>query len=72
MGTHSQKDVEDLIERLQVRHEKLVEVMRGRETERLTGSGMQTGIAISARDIRFAVDDVVTALKEVRGRLGKE
>lgn len=71
MADYSKKDVEQLVERLRERHEKLIEVMLGRETERLTAKGMQPGVTVSGEDIRFAVDDVATALKEIRSRLGK-
>lgn len=71
MGNHSTTEVARLIERLQERHNKLLDVMKGRETERVTPIGLQPGIAIRAEDIRFAVDDVATALKEIRSRLGK-
>lgn len=64
-------EVEELIERLAERHEALVKVMRGREEERLTANGLQPGIRVSAQNIRLAVDDVATALKEIRSRLGK-
>lgn len=71
MGNHSKKDVERLITRLQARHETLIEAMKGRDAERLTVSGLQPGVAIDAEDIRFAVEDVAAALKEIRARLGK-
>ncbi|WP_167363151.1 hypothetical protein [Phytopseudomonas straminea] len=45
--------------------------MNGREEERLTENGLQPRITVNAEDIRFAVEDVATALKEIRSRLGK-
>jgi phosphoribosyl-dephospho-CoA transferase len=71
MATHSKKDVESLLQRLQERHEALVEIMRGRETKKLTVTGEVPGLLVKAEDIRFAVDDVATALKEIKARLGK-
>lgn len=69
MGIHSQKDVERLIARLQERQEKLVAVMQGRETASLEKD--KPKLYVIAEDIRFAVDDLATALKEIRTRLGK-
>lgn len=69
MGIHSQKDVERLIARLHERHEKLVQVMQGRDSG-LSEMG-NPKLLVSAEDIRFAVDDLATALKEIRTRLGK-
>ncbi len=45
--------------------------MRGRETTKVIASGGVPGLIVSAEDIRFAVDDVATALKEIKARLGK-
>ncbi len=59
------------MQRLQERHEALIEIMRGRETTQLTAMGEVAAHLIKAEDIRFAVDDVATALKEIRARLGK-
>lgn len=70
MGTHSKKEVERLLQRLQERHEALAKVMRGRDAIKLSDKEVP-GLAVSAEDIRFAVDDVVTALKEIKARLGK-
>lgn len=58
------------MQRLQERHEALVEIMRGREATRLTAKEAP-GLIVKAEDIRFAVDDVATALKEIKARLGK-
>nr|WP_134617970.1 hypothetical protein [Pseudomonas aeruginosa] len=71
MGHHSEKDVQRLIERLQERHDKLVKVMTGRSTQTHTASGSFPALAVNAEDIRFAVDDLATALKEIRSRRGK-
>lgn len=71
MAIHSKRDVESLLQRLQERHEALVKIMSGRETPKLTATGEVLGLSVSAEDIRFAVDDVATALKEIKARLGK-
>ena len=71
MGSHSKREVERLLQRLQERHEALEKVMRGRETTMVIASGGVPGLIVSAEDIRFAVDDVATALKEIKARLGK-
>ncbi|WP_155296062.1 hypothetical protein [Pseudomonas gelidaquae] len=44
--------------------------MRGRDATLLTDRGAPA-LVVSAEDIRFAVDDVATALKEIKARLGK-
>lgn len=72
MAHHSKKEVEKLVSRLIERHDTLVAAMRGRDEERLTEAGMQSRIVVDAEDIRFAVEDVATALKEIRARLGKD
>jgi len=71
MGNHSKKEVERLLQRLQERHEALAKVTCGREASKLTVVGEVPGLVVSAEDIRFAVDDVATALKEIKARLGK-
>ncbi len=71
MGHHSKREVERLVGRLVERHDTLVKAMRGREEERITEGGIQPGVTVNAEDIRFAVEDVATALKEIRSRLGK-
>lgn len=71
MGIHSAKDVEGLIAALQERHEKLVAVMRGKASTMMAIGGQQPGVYVKAEAIRFAADDVATALKEIRSRLGK-
>lgn len=70
MGTHSKKEVERLLQRLQERHEALTKVMHGRDAIKLSDKEAP-GLVVSAEDIRFAVDDVATALKEIKARLGK-
>jgi len=55
---------------LQERHEALAKVMCGRDATMLTDREAP-GLVVSAEDIRFAVDDVATALKEIKARLGK-
>ncbi|WP_455928921.1 hypothetical protein [Pseudomonas fluorescens] len=71
MSSHSKKEVDGLLQRLQERHEALAKVMRGREIKKMTATGEVPGLIVSAEDIRFAVDDVATALKEIKSRLGK-
>lgn len=71
MAIHSKKDVEGLMRRLQDRYDALAEIMQGRETTKVTAQGTVPGLSVKAEDIRFAVDDVVTALKEIKSRLGK-
>ncbi|MBC3258066.1 MULTISPECIES: hypothetical protein [Pseudomonas] len=71
MAVHSKKEVEELVHRFAERYEALVKVMRGKETENLTASGIVPGLSVKPADIRFAVDDVATALKEIKSRLGK-
>lgn len=70
MGNHSKREVERLLQRLQERHEALAKVMRSRDATKLTDREAP-GLVVSAEDIRFAVDDVATALKEIKSRLGK-
>ena len=70
MAIHSKKDVEGLLQRLQERQATLVEIMRGREATAMTPKGVP-GLIVKPEDIRFAVDDVATALKEIKARLGK-
>ncbi|WP_414916945.1 hypothetical protein [Pseudomonas sp. IT-P395] len=60
-----------MLQRLQERNDALVAIMQGREVPKLTASGEVPGLIVSAEDIRFAVDDVATALKEIKARLGK-
>ncbi|MER0042785.1 hypothetical protein [Pseudomonas sp. MGal98] len=72
MVHHSKKEVEKLVERLDERHDKLVMAMRGQDEEGLTDAGVQTRITVNAEDIRFAVEDVATALEEIRARLGTD
>lgn len=72
MAIHSKIEVERLLQRLQARHDALVEIMRGRETTKRDSFGEdEPGLVVRAEDIRFAVDDVSTALKEIKSRLGK-
>ncbi|MHC8310149.1 hypothetical protein ACYZUC_11130 [Pseudomonas sp. GT1P32] len=71
MAIHSKKDVEGLMVRLQDRYDALVKIMQGRETTKMTATSEVPGLAVKAEDIRFAVDDVATALKEIKARLGK-
>ncbi len=71
MGNHSKSEVARLIGRLQERHNKLVEVMKGRESAAPLDEGRTPDLYVSAEDIRFAVDDLATALKEIRSRMGK-
>lgn len=74
MGFHQKNaEVERLARRLTERYEALIAVMQGRETSRpQPGGGSIEGIYVRGEDIRFAVDDVATALKEIKTRLGKD
>ncbi|WP_417787511.1 hypothetical protein [Stutzerimonas xanthomarina] len=72
MGIHSPKDVEGLIAELQERHDKLVAVMRGKETTMMAIGGEKSGRHVKAEAIHFATDDVATALKRIKARLGKD
>lgn len=58
------------MQRLQERQAALVEIMRGREATTLSAKEAPQ-LVVKAEDIRFAVDDVSTALKEIKSRLGK-
>lgn len=71
MAIHSQKDIDKLVERLQLRHDKLVAVMRGKPMEQMTNAGPKPGVVVDADDIWLAIDDVAAALKLVKTRLGK-
>lgn len=71
MSSHSKKEVDGLLQRLQERHKALAKVMQGREIKKMTVTGEVPGLIVNAEDIRFAVDDVATALKEIKSRLGK-
>ncbi|WP_124312991.1 hypothetical protein [Pseudomonas chlororaphis] len=71
MASYSKKEVEELVHRFAERYAALVEVMRGKDTEKLTATGLIPALSIKPADIRFAVDDVATALKEIKARLGK-
>jgi len=71
MGIHSPKDVEGLITELQERHDKLVAVMRGKETTMMSIGGAKPGRHVKAEALHFAVDDVNTALRRIKARLGK-
>lgn len=74
MGFHQRKEeVARLAQRLTERYEALIKVMDGRDTTRPLGDGSKIeGIWVRGEDIRFAVDDVTTALKEIKSRLGKD
>lgn len=72
MGIHSAKEVEGLIAELQARHDKLIEVMRGRETTMMSVGGEKPGRHIKSEAIHLAVDDVSTALKRIKARFGKD
>lgn len=71
MGNHSHREVERLVARLQERYEKLVVVMKGRESTLPLHEGRTPDLYVNSEDIRFAVDDLATALKEIRSRMGK-
>ncbi|RSC26471.1 hypothetical protein EGT09_08600 [Pseudomonas putida] len=74
MGFHQRKEeVERLARRLTERYDALITVMEGRASSRaLPDGGKIDGIWVRGEDIRFAVDDVATALKEIKSRLGKD
>ncbi len=77
MAFHTRKnEVERLARRLTERYEALIKVMEGREGTKLSASGNEVqemqGLWVRGEDIRFAVDDVSTALKEIKSRLGKD
>ncbi|MBH3308903.1 hypothetical protein I5P84_05470 [Pseudomonas mosselii] len=72
MAIHPKRTVEELERRLNERCESLLNVMKGfRDATHTTATGSEPGRAIKAQDIRFAVDDVSTALKEIKSQLGK-
>ncbi|QPG61223.1 hypothetical protein HFV04_017030 [Pseudomonas sp. BIGb0427] len=71
MAIHSKREVGSLLRRLTERYEALLTVIEGKETEKLTATGIVPGVSVKAEDIRFAADDVATALKEIKARLGK-
>lgn len=72
MAIHPNRTVEELERRLNERCEALLKVMKGfREATHTTVIGSEPGRAIKSQDIRFAVDDVSTALKEIKSQLGK-
>ncbi len=71
MGIHAPKDVNSLLAELQARYDRLLAVMQGKESSMMTISGEKPGLYVKPEAIRFAVDDVGTALKEIRSRMGK-
>ncbi|QZA52588.1 hypothetical protein [Pseudomonas sp. 2hn] len=77
MAFHTRKnEVERLARRLTERYEALIKVREGREGTNLVANGNEhhevQGLWVRGEDIRFAVDDVTTALKEIKSRLGKD
>lgn len=72
MAVHSKEDVERMARRLKERYEALLRVMEGiRETTHRTATGTEPGLVVRSEDIRYAVDDVATGLREIKSRLGK-
>lgn len=58
--------------RLTERYEALLKVMDGvRETTHTTATGSVPGVIVRSEDIRYAVDDVATGIREIKSRLGK-
>lgn len=72
MAIHSKADVERMARRLTERYEALLKVMDGvRETTHTTATGSVPGVIVRSEDIRYAVDDVATGIREIKSRLGK-
>lgn len=73
MGIHSKRDVEELAQQLTVRYEKLLSVLQGvSEAERLLPEVTASKRILRSEEIHFAVDDLATALKRIKARLGKD
>jgi hypothetical protein len=73
MGVHSKKDVEELAQQLTARYEKLQSVLQGdSKAERLLPELTASKRVIRSEEIHFAVDDLATALKRIKSRLGKD
>lgn len=73
MGVHSKKDVEELAQQLTARYEKLLGVLQGEsKVERLLPELTASKRVIRSEEIHFAVDDLATALKRIKSRLGKD
>lgn len=63
------------MQQLQERHEKLLKAMKGRAVqadEIHMHSYPETHRFVTASDVRIAVDDFATILKEIKGTLGKQ
>jgi len=71
MGLHEKKHVDALLAELQERYEKLLTVIRGRETTMMTQLGERPAVSINEEAVHFAADDVSTALRIIKSRLGK-
>lgn len=74
MGIHSLASIDKLEKQLQERHEKLVAAMKGLEISKDEMRMLQHTLPhrrVNAGDVRIAVDDFVTILKEIKTSLGK-
>lgn len=71
MGLHEKKHVEALLAELQERYEKLLTVVRGRETTMMTQLGERPALSINEDAVHIAADDLSTALRRIKSRLGK-
>lgn len=74
MAIHSDLRVNGLVQQLQERHEKLVEIVQGRaptEDERMRHSVPNDHRVVNPSRVRVAVDDYMTMLREVKKLLGK-
>jgi hypothetical protein len=74
MGTHSSSSIDRLEKQIQERYEKLVVAMQGREVSKEEMRMLQHNLPhrwVTAGDVRIAVDDFATILKEIKASLGK-
>ena len=74
MGTHSLALIDKLEKQLLERHEKLVAAMQGREVSKDEMRMLQHVHPqrwVNSGDVRVAVDDFATILKEIKSSLGK-
>jgi hypothetical protein len=75
MAAHSENAVDKLVKKLQERHEYLVSTMRGRPVkadEIHMNNYPETHRVVDPSEIRIAVDDFATILKEIKLTLGKK
>jgi hypothetical protein len=74
MGIHSLSSIDKLEKQLQERHEKLVATMKGLEISKDEMRMLQHTLPhrrVNAADVRVALDDFATIIKEIRASLGK-